>query len=119
MKNILLTAGGLVFLLLGAIGLFIPVWPTTPFVLVAAGCLSAAPTLQAKVMKIPFFSEHIKNYQTKQGLSKKTFIASLVFLWGMLILSMVLKNQLWFTLLLSLVGGGVTIHIAWVSKKRR
>lgn len=119
MKNILLTGSGIVFLLLAAIGLFIPIWPTTPFVLLAAGCLSTAPRLQQKVLKIPFFKEHIENYQTRQGLSKKTFITSLVFLWGMLILSMILKKQLWFTLLLSAVGIGVTIHIVWISKRRK
>lgn len=42
--RVLLVALGSVFLLLGLIGIFMPVLPTTPFVLLAAACYARAST---------------------------------------------------------------------------
>lgn len=118
LKNIFLVTFGLIFLVLGAIGLFIPVWPTTPFVILGAACLSGTPKLHAKVLKIPFFREHIENYKTKKGLPIKTVLISLIFLWSMLIFSMVKMNKLLMSLVLGFIGIAVTIHILWVSRDR-
>ena len=84
-RTILLTGAGLLLLALGAIGVFLPVLPTTPFVLAGVGCLSGTPKLRAKVLQISFFREYFENYQNRNGLSTKIVIKSLVYLWGMLI----------------------------------
>ena len=60
LKTIMLTGLGLIFLGLGAIGLLLPVWPTTPFVLASVACFSSAPRIKARIMKISFFKEHIE-----------------------------------------------------------
>lgn len=118
LKVIVLTAIGLLFLLLGTVGLFLPVWPTTPFILVAAGCLVHTPRLHALIMRVPFFREYIENYREKKGLSKKTAGQSLVFLWGMLLLSMFLIDTMWIRWLLAAIGVAVTAHILWIAKAR-
>ncbi len=64
-KPFLLNALGFLLLGLGAIGLLLPVWPTTPFVLAAAACFAGSPTIRARIMKIPFFREHIENYRLR------------------------------------------------------
>ncbi len=69
-------------------------------------------------MKVPFFREHIENYSQRTGLSKKTFLISLLWLWGMLILSMFLTGDLRIALLLFLVGSAVTLHICIIAKGR-
>ena len=117
-KIILLIGFGFFFLGLGAIGLLLPVWPTTPFVLVSVACFSSSPHIKARIMKIPFFREHIENYESRTGLSRKTFWISISWLWGMLIISMVLIKTLWISLLLSLIGAAVTIHILWIAKEK-
>lgn len=116
LKIILLTGLGFLFLALGAIGVFLPVWPTTPFVLLSAACFSYMPSMRARIMKIPFFKEYIDNYKSKTGLSRKTIVISLSYLWGMLLLSMLLKKTLWISILLLLIGVAVTIHILWISR---
>jgi uncharacterized membrane protein YbaN (DUF454 family) len=118
-KNIVLTSLGFLLLFIGAIGLVLPVLPTTPFVLAAAACFSCSPRIKARVMNIPFFREHIENYEKRTGLSNKTLIISLSYLWGMLLLSMFLAKIFWLTVFLSIVGVCVTIHILMISKAGR
>ena len=118
LKTMLLTGLGFLFLGLGAIGLLLPVWPTTPFVLVSMACFSSSPHMRARIMKIPFFREHMENYRCRAGLTRKTVYLSLGWLWGMLLLSMVLLETLWLTLLLFFIGIAVTVHILCMAKAK-
>lgn len=109
---------GFVALSLAAVGLFFPVLPTTPFVLLAVGCFSTTPKLRAKVLKIRFVREYYDSYTAGEKLRQKTVATSLVFLWLMLGISMLLTNTLWVVLLLSAVGIAVTTHILWIAGGR-
>ncbi len=117
-RVIILTIFGFLFLTLGFIGVFLPILPTTPFVLLGAACLSGTPKLRARVLQVSFFREYLESYQKGSGLPRKTVIKSLISLWGMLILTMVLTKQLWLSLLLILIGGCVTLHILWIAKPK-
>lgn len=118
LKTLLLTALGFVFLGLGAIGVLLPVWPTTPFVLVSVACFSSAPHIKDQILKIPIFREHIQNYEQRTGLSPKTVRNSLIWLWGTLLVSMVIIHKLWIIALLSVVGVSVTLHILSIAKPK-
>jgi len=118
MKTLLLTIIGFLFLGMGAIGLLLPVWPTTPFILAAVACFSSAPRIRARIMRISFFREHIENYENRTGLSHKTVWISLVWLWGMMLLSMVLMQNLWISLLLIFIGAAVTSHILLMARAK-
>ncbi len=117
-RTILLTAAGFLLLSLGVVGVFVPILPTTPFVLAGVGCLSGTPKLREKILKINFFNEYYEGYHNGDGLSKKTVIKSLVFLWGMLIISMIAMGKLWAFLMLSVIGGCVTMHILYIAKPK-
>ena len=114
-KGVLLAGAGVALLLLGLIGLFLPVWPTTPFVLGAFGCLASAPRLRALILRVPFFREYIENDRARRGLKRGTVAARLVFLWGMLGLSVYLTRRFWLALLLTGIGVAVTVHILMVA----
>ncbi|NLY71369.1 MAG: DUF454 domain-containing protein [Clostridiales bacterium] len=116
LKVIVLTGLGFIFLGLGAIGLVLPIWPTTPFVLLSVACFSSTPRIKAQIMKIPFFREHIVNYEKRTGLTKRTVWISLAWLWGMLIISMVIIKTPWILALLLVVGIAVTTHILMMAK---
>lgn len=118
MKTLVLTCFGYLFLGLGIIGIVLPVWPTTPFVLVSVACFSSSPNIKVKIMKIPFFREHLENYHQRKGLSKKTFITSMVWLWGMIFLSIGVIRSLNITLLLFFIASAVTWHLYAISKPR-
>lgn len=117
-KIVLLTGLGFLFLGLGAVGIVVPVWPTTPFVLLSAACFSGSPALRSRLLRLPFFREHIENYEKKTGLSRKTLAISLTWLWGMLLLSTLLVRKLWLAVLLICIGAAVTGHLLWMSRAR-
>jgi len=119
MKKFILLGLGFLFLTLGAIGLFLPVWPTTPFVLVAAGCFSTNPYLYSKIYKIKFFKEYLDCYHEGRKISTATRVKSLLWLWSMLLLSMFLVKSLHLTIFLSVVGLLVTIHILMIGRKKK
>ncbi len=117
-RNVILIIFGFVLLSLGTIGIFLPILPTTPFVIGAAACFSCAPRLRAQLLRIPLFNKYIQNYKHKTGLPRKTVTISLAFLWGTLLISCILTKSVWITLLLGMVGVCVTVHILMVSKPR-
>ncbi len=118
MKTILFTVIGFLLLGLGALGVLLPVLPTTPFVLLAVGCFSAVPSVQNQIMRVSYFREFIETYQHRRGLSKKTLIVSLFWLWAMMLLSMILTKKLWVVILLTLIGAAVTTHLFRMSRAR-
>lgn len=112
------TCIGFIAIIFGFVGLFLPIWPTTPFVLLAIGCFSSSPKSRAKLLQIRFFREYYEGYTAGHGLKRQTVLYSLVFLWGMLLLSGILIRRLPVIVILALVGVAVTIHILYLSRKR-
>lgn len=108
----LLLALGLLSLILGGLGVFLPVLPTTPFLLLSSFCfLRSSSRLYDWLMGHRIFGPYLYCYLTYKGVPRKTKISALVFLWAMLIISMVWVGRLWVTGLLLLVGTGVSIHL--------
>ncbi|MEA4977506.1 MAG: YbaN family protein [Methanomassiliicoccaceae archaeon] len=111
-RNVLFCIAGTAMLVLGAIGAFLPLLPTTPLVLGAALCYATgSPRLYKWLTNTRFFGPIIKNYREGTGVPVKTKIFALASLWGMLVLSMLMTYDALLTVLLSIVGICVTIHI--------
>jgi uncharacterized membrane protein YbaN (DUF454 family) len=117
-RHLLLAAAGFILLAVGAVGVVVPILPTTPFVIAAAGCFAATPSLHKRVMKIPLVSAYIRNYEQGTGIPRRTVAISLAFLWIMLGLSSFAVHITWVMGMLAAVGAAVTIHILCVAKPR-
>ncbi|MDR2502691.1 MAG: YbaN family protein [Oscillospiraceae bacterium] len=103
----------------GALGLVLPVLPTTPFVLCAAGCFSAAnPRLYKKLANGRYFGEFIRNYREKSGVSRGVKLQALIFLWGALTVSALLVDALAVRAILAAVGVCVTAHILLLRERK-
>lgn len=112
-KNILLVGIGFVSLGFGAIGILVPILPTTPFVLVAALCFSiGSPKLQKKLMKSEFFKEYIEYYEKDVGVPRKTVRKSIIFVWIGLIFSILLTRKICLGVLLISIGIAVSIYLS-------
>lgn len=87
MKLVLLTVGW-ISLGLGTIGLFLPVLPTTPFVLLAAACfLRSSERLHGWLVEHPTFGTHIADYLAGHGLTRRTKMVAIGTLWASVALS--------------------------------
>lgn len=119
-KRTVLLAGGCVFVGIGAIGVAVPVMPTTPFLILAAICFgSSSPRALAWLENNRVFGEYIVNYRTGAGVSrsKKAFV--LAFLWLMLGISgFFMRHNTLVLAILLIVGVLVTIHILTLKGKR-
>ena len=117
-KNLLLSAAGFVLLGVGAVGVALPVLPTTPFVLLAAICFSAGNSkISGWLQRSRIFGPYIENYRNKQGISKALKISSIIFVWKGLAVSIIITQKLWLSILLTAIGTGVTIHLLCIKTK--
>jgi uncharacterized membrane protein YbaN (DUF454 family) len=110
----LLMVAGTICLGLGAIGIFLPVLPTTPFLLLAAGCyLRSSERLHKWLLSNRWFGEYIKNYQAGRGIPMKTKIIALSMLWGTILYStfFIVDQILIAQIALLLIATGVSVHL--------
>jgi uncharacterized membrane protein YbaN (DUF454 family) len=117
-KKILLLILGFLTLGVGMIGVFLPILPTTPFVLIAAGCFSASsPAIYRRLENSPFFGEYINGIRDKRPISTKARVQGIVVLWVLLILSMLIVSRTHVTIILAVIGVCVTIHLLMIRRK--
>lgn len=104
---------GTLALVLGAIGLFLPVLPTTPFVILAAACyLRSSKRMHAWILQSSLFGETIENFQAGRGLKRDTKIRALVLMWATISISaFFFVDQLIFRGAMFLVAAGVTVYL--------
>jgi len=104
---------GTLALVLGAIGLFLPVLPTTPFVILAAACyLRSSKRMHAWILQSRLFGETVENYQAGRGLKRDTKIRALVLMWATISISaFFFVDQLIFRGAMFLVAAGVTVYL--------
>ncbi len=81
-KYIYLIVGSLA-LVAGIIGVFLPILPTTPFVLLSAWCFfRSSDKLYKWVINNETFGPTIMNYQQGKGITQKTRIRAIVMMWA-------------------------------------
>jgi len=114
MKKIFLIIGGSISLALGVIGIFLPVLPTTCFLLLAAGCyIKSSRRLYNWLVNHRILGLYIKSYLEYHAISMKTKVISISVLWITILSSaFFFISLLWLRILLIAIAVGVTIHLA-------
>lgn len=108
----LLAVAGMISLLLGVAGLFIPLLPTTPFLLLAASLfLRSSQKLYRWLTAHRHLGRYIYYYQHFRAVSRKTQTASILLLWVSIVVSAFLIDLIWVKVILVLVAAGVTLHL--------
>jgi len=112
-QRALLIAGGTLALAIGTVGVFVPLLPTTPFLLLAAAAfLRSSPRLYGWLIHHRLFGQLIRNYREYHGMSRRHKVATLILLWGVIGYSTVAVAEAWWLrLLLPTIAAGVTWHI--------
>ncbi|MDO5835886.1 MAG: YbaN family protein [Methanobacterium sp.] len=112
-KRLFFFSLGVTLLGVGAVGVVVPVLPTTPLVLASFFCFTKSSTRAERwISNNRYFGSYIENYRTKQGVPLDVKIKSIAFLWVTLILSCyIFQDRTYLPLLLSIIGIAVTFHI--------
>lgn len=108
-----LIAAGTISLALGAIGIVLPILPTTPFLLLSAACYCrSSDRLYKWLLTNKWFGEYIKNYREGKGVPLKTKIIALTVLWATIAYSaFFFMRILEVQLILLAVAVAVSVHI--------
>ncbi len=81
-KKTFLIMAGLFFVGLGTLGVFLPLLPTTPFLLVAAACfLRSSRRLYCWLINHRVFGAYIRNYLKYRAVSPKAKTISILLIW--------------------------------------
>jgi hypothetical protein len=111
-KHLTLLSTGWISLALGVIGIFLPLLPTTPFLLLSAWCFSqSSPRFHDWLLNHPKLGVFITAWTNKEGIDSSVKARIIVFMWLGMAISMMIIGKAWSFLLLACIGIMVTIHI--------
>ena len=105
---------GSVSLVLGILGMFLPLLPTTPFLLLsAAAWLKASPELYNWLLNHRLFGEYIRNYREHRAIPLRAKVVSVSLVWltiGYCIFAVVDKWW-WAQVLMAILATAISWHI--------
>jgi uncharacterized protein len=111
-KKALLVIAGSISLALGVVGIFLPLLPTTPFLLLSAFCyMSSSKRLYDWLINHRIFGPYIYNYITYRAVRRNVKVGTLIILWLALLISIILVPNLYLRIFLLVVGVAVSLHI--------
>jgi uncharacterized membrane protein YbaN (DUF454 family) len=118
--RILYLIGGILLVIIGAIGILLPILPTTIFLILASACfVKGSPRANQWLNNNKILGAYLKNYQDKSGLTVKVKVFSIAILWIMILISaFIFTEVLIIRLLLITIAIGVTIHLVMVKTKK-
>ena len=113
MKNHLWVLGGTICVGLCILGIFLPVLPTTPFLLLAAYCYTrGSDRFYNWLLNRSWFGGYIQNYREGRGIPLKQKLLTIVVLWLTIGFAIgIIATTWWLKALLLVVAVGVTIHV--------
>lgn len=120
LKRQLLLAAGTLSLAVGIVGIVVPLLPTTPFLLLAAGCyLRSSQRFYNWLMGNRLFGNYIRNYIEGKGLPLKVKLFIIILLWATIGISIWLVASTVVTVILLIIAIGVTLHIIFIRVRRK
>lgn len=110
-KNIFILIGS-ISLVLGIIGIMVPLLPTTPFLLLSAYLFSkSSERLHNFILNNKVFGQYIRDYQEKKGITLKNKISALLLLFISIGWSMYKVDSSHLKIFLGIVFISVSFHI--------
>lgn len=111
---------GLLCVFFGICGIFLPLLPTTPFLLLAAFLFAkSSPRFYRWLTGNEYLNSYLLSYRYGLGVPVPVIRRSLLLLWVTLLLSGLLWDNLYYRLLLLAVGIAVSIHLLSLRRSRR
>ena len=120
LKRGLYFIAGTICLILGIIGIAIPIFPTTPFLLLAAASyFRSSEKAYNWLLSNKLFGNLIKNYREGKGLPIKVRVITIALLWITIVISIVFIQNFGIQILLLIIATLVSIHVARIRPKNK
>ena len=119
-RGLLLIAGSF-FVGLGILGIFLPLLPTTPFLLLAAVLYAkSSKRFYNWLLSNKLFGKYIKNYREGNGISLKIKIMAIALLWFTILFSaFFIIDNIFVRIILILISICVSIHISLIRTMKK
>ncbi len=106
--------------LLGTLGLFLPLLPTTPFLLLASACFArGSPRLHGWLLSNKLFGPYLRDFEQGKGIPLKAKVIAVAMLWISMTFAIYQSRSLLLSGLLCMVGIGVTVYLLACLPTRR
>lgn len=104
---------GSISLVLGIIGVFLPLLPTTPFLLLAAAAyFKGSPKLYEWLLNHKYLGPYIRNFRENKAIPLRAKIISVALVWITILYCMFfVVEPFWLKILLGCIAIGVSYHI--------
>lgn len=103
---------GSIFVAIGVIGIFVPLLPTTVFLLLAAACYNkGSERFHHWLIHNKLLGPYITSFKQKNGIPMPVKIRTLILLWVTIGISIYIVNMLHVTIILLTVATGVTVFL--------
>ena len=104
---------GSVALVLGVVGVFLPLLPTTPFLLLAAALyFRSSPRLYDWLLTHPRLGTYIRNFRENKAIPLRVKIVSVTLVWiTLLYCAFFVAHNIYMSLLFLVLAVGITVHI--------
>ncbi len=113
LRKWLLISAGLLSVGLATAGIFLPVLPTTPLLLLAAACfIRSSDRFYQWLITHRLFGRYIRYYREYRAITRQAKITTIVLLWATIgYTAFVVIHSLLLRVLLLLIAVGVTVHV--------
>lgn len=113
MIKILLMIIGFISVGLGILGLFLPLVPTTPFLLLAAACFAkSSEKMYNRLISNKYLGKYIINYREHRSMTRNVKISTIVLLWASMIFSAFFAtSNIWIRIGMFIIASAVTFHL--------
>jgi uncharacterized membrane protein YbaN (DUF454 family) len=111
---------GCIAVVLAVLGVFLPLLPTTPFLLLASACFArGSERMHRWLMSNPLFGQYLRNMEEGRDIPRRAKVITLTILWASLAFSAFNLNSVPLRVLLLAIGIGVTIYLIKILPSRR
>ena len=110
--KIVLNLIGCVAVALGVLGIFLPLLPTTPFLLLASACFARGSTRMHNWLQTNrVFGNYLRDYENGRGIPLRGKVWILIFMWGSMSYSVWRTDLPYVRIIIVLIGICVTIYL--------
>jgi uncharacterized protein len=111
-KRYFLMAVGWLSIVLGVVGIFLPILPTTPFILLAAWCFArSSEHFHQWLRNHPKLGLIVRSWEDGKGVPRKVRNRVVLLLWFSLLSSSLILGRVWAALTFLFIGSCVTWYL--------